>query len=203
MAAGPQSASLHYNYANAQRQLGAHALAIESYRTALLANPDFDEASLNLTATLLDVAEFAEAERVVRAAIERAPQAASLKLSLGCVLVAAGRLNDALGPLDQASLAGLVDARHKLGRAFFALGRLDKAKRTLERVVLDAPADANVRTDLGVILLALNANAEAVRRFRESVARAPDHAEAHANLAEALRRTNALPEAISHGERAA
>ncbi len=202
LAASSPPIGLLFSYANAQRLLGAYTAAIDSYRATLMAAPTFVEAALNLTATLFHVGNFAEAERVVREAIERSPQVASLRLWLGSVLIEAGRAEDALHPLDQAASAGLVEARHKLGRAYFTLGRLDEAKRTLERAALDAPGNAAVRTELGIVLLALNADADAVRRLREAVARAPENAEGHAHLAEALRRTGALPEAISHGERA-
>ena len=193
---------LHYNHASAQRQLGAHQAAIEGYRAALAVDPTFIDASLNLAATLIETGDFAEAEQVALNAIARTPQAASLKLSLGCVLLAAGRTAEALGPLDQAASAGLIEARHRLGRAFLTLCRTAEARQALERAALDKPSSADIRNDLGVALLVLGADSEAVKRFRESVARAPNHAEAHANLAEALRRTGALDEAIRHGERA-
>ncbi|MGD9537420.1 MAG: tetratricopeptide repeat protein [Alphaproteobacteria bacterium] len=201
--ANPGHAGLHYNYGNAMRRLRDLPAAISAYRNALAANPHFLEAALNLAASLLDMGELREAERIARTAAAGAPGSAAAKLSLGCVLQAAGRHQEALKPLEEASAAGLGEARHRLGRGLLALGRLDEARRTLERAAQDMPASSDIRNDLGVVQLARDAAADAINRFREAIARNPNNAEAHANLAEALRRGGVLSPAVEHGELAA
>jgi len=202
LAASPGYAALHYNLGNALRRIGRTAQACEAYRATLRINPAFNDAAINLAATLLDGGEQDEAEHVATEALKRAPQSLALRLTLGSVLASGGRHAEALPHFEAAAAAGFGDARHRLGRCLLSLGRAAQAQRVLERGIAGDTASADLRCDLGVAHLALDANDAAVRCFREALARAPSHAPAEANLCDALRRTGALNEAITSGERA-
>ncbi|MBM3481671.1 MAG: tetratricopeptide repeat protein [Alphaproteobacteria bacterium] len=202
LALNPNHAALHYNLGNAQRRLGNSAAARDAYRHALTTNPGFQEAAINLVATLLERGETAKAERVARNAHARTPQSFALRLTLGSVLASTQRHQEALPHLEAAAIAGLGDARHRLGRSLLALGRAAEARRALERALADNPSSADIRCDLGATLLALDSVDAAIRLLRETLARAPHHADAESNLCEALRRAGSLDDAIQAGERA-
>jgi tetratricopeptide (TPR) repeat protein len=79
-----------------------------------------------------------------------------------------------------------AEALRRLGLAQWQRGERAQAAETLARAVAAAPGDADARSDLGNVLLALDRPAEAVAHLAETALLRPERAAAHYNLGNAL-----------------
>lgn len=123
--------------AEALLRVGEPDRAVAVYRTALLADPDRREALHGLARGLRALSRAAEADAVLRAALERHPTAPELHATRARLLADWGRLDDAATAAEQAAglsrgdpgtaalLAGLLDRQGDSGRALAVLSSLD------------------------------------------------------------------------------
>lgn len=125
-----------------------------------------------------------EAEKVLREAYRRYPKDPEVLNSLGYFYAERGKnLKEALVLLEEAVRRSphayhIVDS---LGWAYFKLGRLEDARRELERaLVLGGRRDPEVRYHLAVVYEALGLRALALREVRASLRLDPFHAPAQA-----------------------
>jgi tetratricopeptide (TPR) repeat protein len=157
-----------------------------------------------------------EAERLYRAALAAAlaaspppPETADIHSLLGTVLEATGRLDDAL---DQIGKAIALDPDCGLfylhqGNALQAAGRYPEAitsfRAAADRVpTIACPTQACIAYNLGNCFRLSGQMADAIAAFRTALQWAPDHAEAHNNLALLLDESGNLTEALAHLETA-
>jgi len=105
-------------------------------RSALVLDPGFAPAYVNLADLLRTQGQDAEAERVLREGIKHAPQAGVLHYSLGLTLVRLGRHAEALAELQRAATLAPNDARfayvyavslNSAGKSAAALAEVDRA----------------------------------------------------------------------------
>lgn len=61
---------MHYNVAKNAADAGNRALAVERYRHALALNPSYDQAMNNLANILKDGGDFAQAEMLLKQAVQ-------------------------------------------------------------------------------------------------------------------------------------
>lgn len=123
--------------ADALLRAGTPDRAVAVYRTALLADPDHREALHGLARGLRALSRAAEADAVLRAALERHPTAPELHATRAELLSDWGRLDDAAAAAEQAAglsrgdpgtaalLAGILDRQGDAGRAMAVLSSLD------------------------------------------------------------------------------
>jgi tetratricopeptide (TPR) repeat protein len=127
---------------------------------------------------------FSEAVQHLEAALDRAPDAASIHYSLGMAYRGLGRLEEARSHLARHGASGLrpadpvVDALNtllrgeraqmNLGRRAYEAGQFDEARSAFEKAVDAAPSSAAARLGLGMALAQLGREREAVEHLTEA-----------------------------------
>ena len=153
---------------------------LERYRRLV---PDDFQAIADIGRSLSGLQRFAEAEGVLRSALEGLDDA-NTHYDLGLVLDRSGRFAEAIGEYRQALARNPNhrDALNNLGVAFARQGRLDEAARQFERLVAADPDNADAHTNLGAMLLTEGARDLAAREFRAALRLSPDHTLAREGL---------------------
>lgn len=144
------------------------------------------------------------AEQAFRALTTSRDEAAEAWLGLGRIALGRGDTDAAIAAFGEA-LAREPDhllALANLGLACRVAGRFAEAARALARVVDRGVREARLLGELGRARLGLGDTAAAIAAFRAGVALAPDDAELHALLANALRDEGDAEAALDHAARA-
>ena len=162
------------------------------YRKVLSARPNEPDALhlLGLIACQRGHNELAE-QRVRRAMEALGQPLAEFSDTLGNVLVALGRLDEAL-PCFQEALALRPDLplTHKsLGSTLCALGRAGEAIPHFEAALRLSPGDPTAHSNMGTVFLDRKMPAEAMKHFEKAIELDPRCAEAWCNLGHALSET--------------
>jgi len=120
--------------------------AIEAYRAALILDPTFVAAALNLADAQRSVGREDEAEQTLRAALKRAPQSAPAHHALGLALVRQKRTQEALAELAAAAKLAPDDARfaYVYGVALYDTGKRPEALKTLGAALARHPYDREI-----------------------------------------------------------
>jgi len=134
--------------------------------------------------TLLEQGRLAEAERVLREAIQSEPDDAASYANLGRALLGLARPEEAAAALREAVAYDLGNAAYHadLGRALYGLGRDEEAVQALGEAVAYQPDAADYQGDLGQALFRAGRLPEAERALREAVRLDPDRAAYQAAL---------------------
>jgi tetratricopeptide (TPR) repeat protein len=142
----------------------------------------------------------AEAERLCRQLLARAPGHAQALHLLGTIALQTGRPADAVAPLASALAQQPRDGaiHNLLGTAYLQLERHAEAVDSLRTSIGLDPGRAEAHCALGVALAALNQSDEAIAAFRASLDLDPDMPQAHFNLAGLFAARQRGPEAIAH-----
>jgi tetratricopeptide (TPR) repeat protein len=157
------------------------ALALlERYRVTV---PDDFQALADIGRCLSGLQRFAEAESVLRRALEGADDA-NARYDLALVLDRVGRFKEAMAEYQRALVRNPNhrDALNNLGVAFAREGNIAMAVRQFERLVAADPANADAHTNLGAMFLTQGARERAAREFRAALQLSPDHALAREGL---------------------
>jgi type IV pilus assembly protein PilF len=124
-------------YAEAQRQLARRnqKKAIESLQTAVRIAPDFSGAWNNLGTMYYKSAQYEKAEESFRAALAASPESFEPLVNLGGVLLTLNRPSEAYTFNLYSVLERPEDAlaNSQMGMNYFALGRLDLARKYLDQ----------------------------------------------------------------------
>jgi tetratricopeptide (TPR) repeat protein len=184
LALAPQASAAHYPLALAYRGLGDQARTdahMQRRGDVEVTPPDplMDDLDLLLESPLayqrrgMDALErqaWTEAATHFRRGLELEPALSALRDSLG----------------------------NKLGTALFHMGDSAGARRQFEQGVRDSPRYVANQVSLGVLLAVEGRDDDAVTWLRSAVGADPSHVEARLQLADALRRTRRLGEALGH-----
>jgi len=222
LAIEPDNAFVHCRLAHALGQLKRGDEALQHYQEALRLDPDLQEAHLQLAALLVELGRPAEALPHALEALKIAPNSSAELSALGHTFRANGRLDDAAvafreairldpaRPEPCADLAELVcdrpDASLEQRREALLLARKARErKNTPTADALVARAEAALVAAGGDPLAgpapAPSADPAALlARLQQNVERAPEDAEAHYKLAQALVQARRAPEALEHYE---
>ena len=192
------------------QKAGKLAEAVEHYRLAFEAKPEFAVALKNLGNALESLGRFDEAVTLWRRAVKRDPNNATLYRKLGKVLSKLGQVDQAI---DQYRVAlrispGFALARYDLARALRRSGKVDQAVNHMRRVLEVAADNADVHHELGLALQSSGRAQEALKSFRLAVRLRPRSPQSLARTAwilathedDAIRDAN---EALQLAERAA
>ena len=138
-----------------------------------------------------------QAADAYRAAIALAPKSPDIRNSLGLVLDALGRRDDAIAAFQQAIVLkpAFHEAMFNLGLAFANAQRPDDAVKAFDRALALKPDFAETHYNLGNAFLALDREEVAIAAYRRAIALRPDHASAYNNLGVALRQRGDSQEA--------
>ena len=164
-----------------------------SKRTASDPTADYSHAM-----TLHHAGQHAEAQRLYRAILKRAPVHADALHLLGLSLCQSGRYTEALVHLNRALLQrpNWVEALINRGNAFQELGEPERALADFDAALALAPDHAEALGNRGVTLYALGRLEEALDDYDRALALRPGYAEALHNRGNALRALNRNGEAI-------
>ncbi len=124
----------------------------------------------------------AEAERLLRLALDRAPRLDAARRSLGTLLALTGRVDEGLDVLARLARA-VPDAAMDVGYAAFFARRLDLAERSLRAHLRHTPADAMARLFLGKALAEQGRTEEGIAEAEAAVRAAGPHPVILADLA--------------------
>ncbi|HKW00246.1 MAG TPA: tetratricopeptide repeat protein [Vicinamibacterales bacterium] len=149
--------------------------------------------------TIVRASEYRSALTLAETVLERWPNANAQYL-VGTELASAGRHGEAIPHLRDA-VRGYPPARFSLGSELVETGKLDEAIAELQAFVIDEPhllATRSARILMGRAFETKQEWPHAIEQFRLILAAAPDDAQAHGLLADALAGERAFTEAIPH-----
>ncbi len=182
----PTRAQLRVVLADAldHHRAGRSAEAEARYRWVLRHEPGNTEALHGLGTLAHDLGHDAAALDLIAQAIERDGGRAGFHASLGIVLLAADRLDEAEAAF-QRSIALVPDqasTHFNLGLVFWKQGRLDEAASAYRAALRLDPKDAETLSELGNVESALGRLEQAITCYRAALAVRPGYAIAHYNL---------------------
>jgi Flp pilus assembly protein TadD len=162
--------------------------AIEFYRRALAADPDYALAYNNLGAALQRRGQLDEALSNLRRAIALQPAYGPFYYNLGIVLAARGDVPGAESAYRQAVDRDPVNAEayNNLGGIAFARGDLDDAARQFAAALQADPGHAQARGNLGAVYFRQGQLDRAIESFRAAIALDPQLSAPRQNLVRAL-----------------
>jgi Flp pilus assembly protein TadD len=180
----PADAKLHLAAGSIAEQLKNWSVAEHEYLAAKAGDAGNEQAVSGLVNVYLATRQFAKAEPLLRDLLKEKPSDRSLRLLLGRLLMAQGRLDEARPELE-AGLEGSQDtkARRDLAQLDFDAKQYDKAAEQLKILLQQTPNDAEARAMLGSALLYQKHFPEAQAELLAAVKLKPDMAGAYNDLA--------------------
>ena len=175
----PDSAQALKNVGNELRAIGDLQGAANSYRRALGLAPDYLAALYNLGLVLHEADELEEAEACFRRLLAAEPHDTEALFHLGAVLQRTGRIAEA-GQMFRRALEHDPNDPHlwiRMGEIGIATGAgagLREATRCFTRAAELRPDLAEAHSSLGCAFDLAGRHADALRSFREALARRPD-----------------------------
>jgi len=160
--------------------------AVRLWRGLIAVDPDNVEAMERLATALRGLGRIAEAEAVLRTAIERAPERASLRVGLGATLMGWEAYEKAAEAYARAAVMDptSLPARIGLGRACLAGGDAVAAEASFRDALVIDPRSAPALVGLGDSRRRLGDVKEARKQYAAAVVAAPKDATARTRLAE-------------------
>lgn len=140
--------SAQLNLAVYYQSRGQLALAEEAYQRALLLDPYFEPAYVNLADLYRSSLRDPDGERLLSEALERVPQAASLHFSLGLLQVRQKQVSQALLPLGRAVDLQADNQRYRYvyAVALNSVGQREKALAVIEAGLALTPGNQQLTT---------------------------------------------------------
>jgi Flp pilus assembly protein TadD len=200
----PDSAELHYIYANILAAQKKHAEAVIAFRRSIVLKPNYAQAYCDLGAVFWECGDDANAIKAYYDALAIDPNYSKVLNNLGLILQNKGALAKAANCFGRA-IAAKPDyplPLNNLGVICFSLGKMDEAESLYRRALALKPDYPGALSNLGIILLHRGAFAESISFCKKALALQPDYPEALNNLGNALEATGRLPEAIAVFEKA-
>ncbi|MEW6742491.1 MAG: tetratricopeptide repeat protein [Planctomycetota bacterium] len=148
---------------------------------------------------------YRDIETLWRDTLAKNPSAWIAHSNLGEVLVAQGRIDEALLHCETALRLNrdLPEAHGNLANALYLKGRFEEALAHQHEVARLDPENVKILSNMGATLEAMGRLEEARASFEEALRRAPDYATAHFNLGNVLVKQGAIDRAAEHYESAA
>jgi len=178
--------------------------AARIYADILRSHPANFDALYGLGLIHLEHRHFAEAERLLAAAIRINSQSAELFYNRGCALQNLGRNEDAIASfaLALAIKPDFAEARNNRGVTLIALNRYPEALACFDRVLHEKPEAAIVHNNRATALLALKRYDEALASSEAALRIEPNAADAHYSRGAAFAGLGRLEQALADFARA-
>src|SRR6185437_9886569 len=201
---GAHDPSAHNNYANALRELGRHALALQSYERALAIREDYAEAHYNRALTLQALARPEEALAGYERALALKPDYVAAYNNRGAILRELGRLQAALCDFEHAIALDPQNAaaHNNRGVTLQQLARLDEALASYARALALDPNDADALRNEGSARCQSGDFEAAAQAYRRALRLNPADAQAHDGLGLVLQLKGETVAALESFERA-
>ena len=134
----PSNAKAHFYLGVAQQNLDLRDPAIESYQKALSLDPKLTEASVNLTAALLDAGDAAQAAPIIERGLAAEPQQPGLLYNRALAASMLGKKTEAVRYYREALAVQPTNAEIKYGyaEALVAAGSTTEAQTVLAELIL-------------------------------------------------------------------
>ena len=184
MAAMSSASQILLQQAMARQEQGDGLAAEPLYRAVLAEEPAHDTANHNLGLLLAQRGADAESVPYFQAALKSRPGVGQYWLSYAGALLATGHPHEAQMVLTRGQQRGFG------GAAVDSL--LQQARTAL------TPSEADLRVERGTVQMGQGRTDEAVATYRETIALAPNHAEAHFRLGSILSETGNIAEGFAH-----
>ncbi|HEX8192448.1 MAG TPA: tetratricopeptide repeat protein [Allosphingosinicella sp.] len=183
LAAAPNDATIHGNFANFHADCGDHDAALSAYAKALAADPSHHEARFNRALLLQTLGRFEDALADLDAAAAAFRRDARLHSARGSVLRDLGRLGEAAAAYDAALAAEPNRALAAYGRARVAMERGEGAAPALyRRAAALRPGDPQILLDLAEAM-EMQGDPDAIPTLAAAVAAQPGWAQGQKVLA--------------------
>ena len=198
----PRDADIQNRLGEALDRIGALDGAIEAYRRAVAARPDFTDADNNLTLALAKAGRGREAVERARARVAGAPGNVDAQFTLGLAL-SEQDVDEAMRTFRQviARRPGHVLAHYNLALVLKRLDRTKEAIGELQRA-LEIQPRAEAHFTLGTLYFHEGDFDRAATSLRAAIAAQPRFADAYVKLAAVLRAKHQLPDAVDALRRA-
>jgi len=168
------------------RLRGDFVRARSALERAAMLDPDKEMAWINLGNVHLDTEDAESAVEAYARALVAAPERSDTLRLLGNALARAGRDTEAIARLDAAVTEAVPGALRDRARAHYAAGRIDRALADLDAALATQPQDVEMRVLKAQMLRISGHTKQAASLLREALAAAPDSADVHLSLADAL-----------------
>ncbi len=168
------------------RLRGDFVRARDCLEHAAALDPDNETAWINLGNVHLDMEAAEAAVDAYTRALTAAPRRSDTQRLLGNALARAGRDAEAIDRLDAAVASAVPGALRDRARAHYTAGRLDHALADLDAALALSPQDVELRLIKAQMLRFSGHAKEAAALLRELLASAPDSADVHLSLGDAL-----------------
>ncbi len=169
--------------------------ALIEFNRALVANPEFVEAALNLSATLCDLSRYEEARQVFTRLSEqvnprkRQPslvlgRLANQHVANGAAYEESGMTGDAIQEYKKALslFERMPDVKLTLAKLYVRSGQVDRARQEFEDIVKMAPASAEAQNWLGILYYKLGRRDLAKRHWEKAQQANPNDLTARAYI---------------------
>lgn len=180
----PGNRDYHSNLGLILKKMGNSAEAIESFSAALLIDPEFPAALLNLGNIYLATRQLVRAETCFRHLLDIDGNNADGCNSLASMLASQGRTEEAVQLLEQSLEVrpDYVNARVNLGRLLGKLGRYEEAVKHLRHANDCCSGDPVLLRDLGHTLQQLGKHDEALLVYNRAAELAPNDAKSYVGI---------------------
>jgi len=204
LAAAPEDAFLHENYANFLEATGDNRGALSEYLKIVQLLPHDFYGNLQSGRLLRESGRLAEAEPLLRLAAEQRPSLPEPCYELGKLVMTRGNSTEALDWFERALHMKPSDGSYLAFKAR-ALSNLNRHLEAIEvyHQALELYAESwEGHFELAGELAAVNEVAESIREYEETIRLNPRHAVARVNLGVMLVRQNRFDEAVQQFESA-
>jgi predicted O-linked N-acetylglucosamine transferase (SPINDLY family) len=197
VAARPDNATAHNNYANVLRDLGRSHEAAAEYDRAIALDPHYADAFNNRGGALQAVGQFDAALASYDRAVALRPDYSEAHYNRGVILQSIGRPEEALQSYTRALHLSprLNEARYNRGIVLHQLRRLHEALQDYDQA-LQVHASAAVFNNRGNVLQELGRRREALQSYEEALRLDPELADAHNNRGTVLQLLQRPEEAL-------
>jgi tetratricopeptide (TPR) repeat protein len=178
--------------------------ALATYRAAESLDANDCRPAVGIANALAGSGDWAAAERNLREAIQRRPEAVELHAQLARLLLDRNQAEEACVHFERAMKLGCTDVTVWLayGMALERRGDRTKAVDVYRQLVDNNPTLVPARLNLAACMSQVGDHQGAVAQMREVLRLAPNHAGAHNNLGNVLAKLNRINEAVACYRRA-
>lgn len=174
----PKQADAHFYLGVVMEKTGDKAAAEKHYKDALAADPNLDEAAVNLTAFYVDAQKWDEAIALAKKAVAKNNKNAAMHLSLAVALAGKGDQDGATKSFEEATRLEPNNAQYFLayGHQLAEWKKQPEAVAKLKQALAVAHDDPGLLGQIGFELRSLRAVPECIQAMDKAIA-AKDNAE--------------------------
>ena len=194
----PNSSILYNIMGVVHRNLEQLPESINSFKKAIMINPDFDDAHNNMGLALKESGDHKKAIESYEKAIKINPAYAEAHNNMGVALKSIGKLEEAIKSFKQAIKIkpDYLMGHNNMGLALKESGDHKKAIESYQKAIKINPFYAEAYNNMGIALKDIGKLEEAIKRFQRAVKIKFYYADAYNNMGNVLKDIGKLEESI-------